>query len=55
MMNEEMISYAHRDEPNGVRFWQYKKDSVPVWAIDIRDEGLGELSPYYDEQAGLDF
>ena len=33
---EEMISYAHKDEPDGVRFCQYAKDKLPPWAVDVK-------------------
>lgn len=34
---EKQINYAHRDDPKGDRFNQYKKDKVPDWAIDVKD------------------
>jgi hypothetical protein len=33
---EEMISYAHVNDPKGQRYCQYKKDTLPTWAIDIQ-------------------
>lgn len=36
--DEPMVSYAHKDEPKGKRFRQYKKDKLPVWATDVIDE-----------------
>jgi hypothetical protein len=42
MDNEPKITYCHTDNPN-IRFHQYKKDPVPVWAVDIRDEMTYEI------------
>ena len=38
-MSERMISYGCNGDDT-VRFRQYAKDSVPVWATDIQDENL---------------
>ena len=51
----ETVSYAHRDEPQGVRFVQYKKDPIPVWAVDVQNHTEQDpLSPGCDDQVGLD-
>lgn len=36
---DKMITYAHKDDPNGIRFRQYLTDKIPDWAVNIR--------PYY--------
>lgn len=33
--NGMMVSYAHKDDPTGVRFVQRSEDPLPVWAVDI--------------------
>ena len=33
----KMITYSHKDGPAGVRFSQYAKDPVPLWAVDVRE------------------
>lgn len=38
---EKFITYCHPYDKK-VRFRQYKKDPVPVWAVDIRDEPAKE-------------
>lgn len=35
MKDKEIISYAHMNAPNGVRFYQYQKDKLPHWAVDV--------------------
>lgn len=35
--SRSFITYAHKDEPNGVRYTALKKDTVPVWAVDVQD------------------
>lgn len=37
-MNEDTITYAHKDAPNGTRFRALAKDPVPVWAVDVQPE-----------------
>ena len=29
------VSYAHKNEPEGIRFVQYSDDPLPEWAINI--------------------
>lgn len=36
MESEEMVDYAHKDDPQGQRFCQYKKDKTPEWAVDVK-------------------
>lgn len=43
-----LITYAHKDDPKGVRYRQHSKDSVPSWAVDIQPERID-----YDESSGL--
>lgn len=33
---DPMVSYRHRDGDAGVRFVQYAKDPVPIWAVDVQ-------------------
>ena len=35
-LKEELVSYAHIEDPNGPRFCQYKKDKLPTWAVDVQ-------------------
>lgn len=35
---EELITYAHKDDPLGSRFRALKRDPVPDWAVDVQDE-----------------
>lgn len=49
MADFEMISYAHKDAPGGVRFCQYRKDKIPVWAIDVQPY----VPPDDDELPGM--
>lgn len=37
---EPMVTYSHVNDPTGVRFRQYKKDPLPPWAVDVRDEPI---------------
>lgn len=40
-MDEQLITYAHIDNPDGCRFTAFAKDPVPQWAVDIQlDDGL---------------
>lgn len=36
-MNEPTVTYAHKDG-GSCRFRQLKKDPLPAWAVDVRDE-----------------
>ncbi len=33
-----LISYAHKDAPNGARYIQDDLEAVPEWAVEIRSE-----------------
>ena len=35
---EPMITYAHRQDPKGIRFRAYAKDALPPWAVDVKPE-----------------
>lgn len=36
MEDKDMVSYAHQGDPKGYRFCQYKKDPLPIWAVDAQ-------------------
>lgn len=33
-----IVTYAHVTDPDGTRFRQYKKDPLPKWAVNVRNE-----------------
>jgi hypothetical protein len=45
-MQEQMVSYTTKGDDLGVRFFQFKSDSLPAWAENIRDEPF-ECVPAY--------
>lgn len=36
LLGEPMVHYAHKQDPNGIRFRQYAKDPLPQWAVDVQ-------------------
>ena len=36
LLDESMVTYAHKQKPNGIRFRQYAKDPLPQWAVDVQ-------------------
>ena len=43
MNNRQLVSYCDQTNPL-VRFVQYKDDPLPVWAHDVKDEGIEQHS-----------
>jgi hypothetical protein len=35
LLGEPTVHYAHKQDPNGVRFRQYAKDLLPQWAVEF--------------------
>lgn len=35
----ELITYAHQNGDGNIRFRQYAKDAIPVWATDLQIDG----------------
>lgn len=45
----KIISYAHKDDPEGIRFIQLEEVEIPEWAINIvREEEIEEVFTIYD-------
>lgn len=39
-MTAQHVTYAHRNDPTGVRYLSMAEDPVPVWAVDVQpDDG----------------
>jgi hypothetical protein len=36
--DREMVTYAHKRDPMGIRFRQFSKDKLPKWAVNIKAE-----------------
>lgn len=34
--SEPTLTYAHQQDPKGIRFRQYAKDPLPPWAVDVK-------------------
>ena len=39
-IDNKMVTYAHAKSPKGMRFRQFKHDSIPDWAVDIRPDAI---------------
>ena len=35
-MCKQLIWYAHKDDPDGVRFIDYTDSDIPEWAVDVK-------------------
>ena len=35
----QLISYAHKQDPDGQRFQQYETDPLPTWAVNVHPFG----------------
>ena len=41
-MKEQMISYAHKDDPLGVRYRAFSDAAIPKWATDVQVEVVND-------------
>jgi len=50
--HNDLISYAHKNNPSGTRFVQRKTDTIPSWAVDIKPYS-GYIVYEYNEIANI--
>ncbi len=48
LLGEPMVHYAHKSDPNGIRFRQFANDKLPPWAVDVKPcvpNASGQIPP----------